>query len=401
MKTLVSASAHFALTPDGRLWTPNSSLQYSFWTRYLYAYDEVHLLVQTEKRDTPPEDWGEATGEGVVAAPVPDFLTPRLLVQNLSTVKKRVRETLAKTEAVHLRLSCFLGSLIWRELKKGRPFGAEVVADPYQSFAPDAFQHPARPFFRWWIPHDLRNQCATACAATYVTREALQRRYPPGPDTFSTYFSDVDLSGEFLVNSPHSAPDTDRRFNLVYLGTLAQLYKAPDVLIKAAGACAKEGLNLQLTLIGSGRHRQELEELAKSLGIADRVTFRGQVSNRDEVKAELDAADLFVLPSHQEGLPRAMVEAMARALPCIGSTVGGIPELLSQEDLVPPGDADALAKKISEVLRDPQRMAQMSARNLETAREYEEGVLRKRREAFYDHVKNQTADYFRNTRSHL
>jgi glycosyltransferase involved in cell wall biosynthesis len=395
MKTLVSASAHFVLTPDNHLWTPNSSLRHQFWTRYLSAYDEVHLLVQTEKRDAPPEGWNQATGEGVVAAPVPDFLTPRLLIQNLATVKKNVRETLAKTQGVHLRVGCFVGSVVWRELEKGRPFGVEVVADPYDSFAPGAFVHPARPFFRWWVPRELRNQCASACAATYVTREALQRRYPAGPNAFSTYFSDADLSGEFLKSVPREAPDADKRFNLVYVGTLAQLYKAPDVLIKAVGACAKDGVNLQLALIGSGRHRDELEELAKTLGISERVHFRGQLSNRDEVKAELDAADLFVLPSHQEGLPRAMVEAMARALPCIGSTVGGIPELLPAEDLVPPGDVDALAKKIAEVLRDPQRMKEMSRRSLETAREYEEGVLRARREAFYDYVKEKTAEWMK------
>jgi glycosyltransferase involved in cell wall biosynthesis len=401
MKTLVSASAHFALTPDGALWTPNSSLQYSFWTRYLSAYDEVHLLVQTKKCATPPAGWNKATGEGVVAAPVPDFLTPRLLVQNLGAVKKIVRQTLSQTEAVHLRVCCFLGNIVWRELEAGRPFGVEVVADPYDSYAPGALHHPARSFFRWWLPREMRNQCAAACAATYVTREALQRRYPPGPDAFSTYFSNVDLRGEFLVDAPRGAPDANKRFELVLVGTLAQMYKAPDVLIRAIEKCVREGLDLQLTLIGSGRHVEELEALAKSLGIGDRMIFRGQVFRRDEVKAELDAADLFMLPSRQEGLPRAMVEAMARALPCIGSTVGGIPELLPPEDLVPPGDVDALAKKISEVLRDPQRMKAMSARNLETAREYEEGLLRKRRDAFYDYVKNQTAAYFGSTPGRL
>jgi glycosyltransferase involved in cell wall biosynthesis len=90
-----------------------------------------------------------------------------------------------------------------------------------------------------------------------------------------------------------------------------------------------------------------------------------------------------------------MVEAMARALPCIGSTVGGIPELLPAEDMVEPGDVDALAKKISEVLRDPQRMAKMSARNLETAREYDEDLLNARRREFYDYVKNKTAAWFK------
>ena len=90
------------------------------------------------------------------------------------------------------------------------------------------------------------------------------------------------------------------------------------------------------------------------------MTFLGQLPAGEMVRAQLDKADLFILPSKTEGLPRALVEAMARALPCIGTTVGGIPELLPSEDLVPPGDVKALAETIEDVLRRPERLAKMS-----------------------------------------
>jgi glycosyltransferase involved in cell wall biosynthesis len=104
-------------------------------------------------------------------------------------------------------------------------------------------------------------------------------------------------------------------------------------------------------------------------------------------------ADLFVLPSRTEGLPRAMLEAMARALPCIGSTAGGIPELLPAEDMVPPGDALSLALKIRSVLTDPVRLMSMSSRNLEKAKGYHEGILRERRNAFYNSVLDVTREW--------
>jgi glycosyltransferase involved in cell wall biosynthesis len=85
-----------------------------------------------------------------------------------------------------------------------------------------------------------------------------------------------------------------------------------------------------------------------------------------------------------------MIEAMARALPCIGSTVGGIPELLSPEDMVPPGDVASLARKIREVVTSPERMVRMSARNLEKAKEYKEEVLCERRILFYRCVRDNT-----------
>ena len=104
----------------------------------------------------------------------------------------------------------------------------------------------------------------------------------------------------------------------------------------------------------------------------------------------LDEADLFVLPSRSEGLPRAMIEAMARGLPCIGTRVGGVPELLLAEDLVAAGDAEALASKIIEVFHEPQRLAEMSARNLSQAQAYRDEVLRERRTQYYSRLREVT-----------
>lgn len=88
-----------------------------------------------------------------------------------------------------------------------------------------------------------------------------------------------------------------------------------------------------------------------------------------------------------------MIEAMALGLPCIGSTAGGIPELLPPEDMVPPNDAQALAMKIREVVSDPERMTRMSARNLEKAKGYHEDILRERRNKFYQYVKERTTEW--------
>jgi len=174
---------------------------------------------------------------------------------------------------------------------------------------------------------------------------------------------------------------------------LAQLYKAPDVLIDAVAACVHEGLDLKLVLVGDGKHRSELQARVSTLGLGERVTFLGQLPAGDAIRSQLDQADLFVLPSRQEGLPRAMIEAMARALPCIGSTIGGIPELLSPEDMVPPNNVPALARKIREVINAPTRMARMSERNLETAKKYQNDVLQQRRITFYEHVRRCTQEY--------
>jgi glycosyltransferase involved in cell wall biosynthesis len=97
----------------------------------------------------------------------------------------------------------------------------------------------------------------------------------------------------------------------------------------------------------------------------------------------MDQCDLFVLASRSEGLPRVVVEAMARGVPVIGTSVGGIPELIDVEFLAPPDDAAALADLICKVVSSPETLSTMSANNLGRALSYAASELTMRRERFY------------------
>lgn len=394
MRVLITATAHFAITRDGALWIQNASTGYALWARYLEVFDEVQLLVRARPHAERPEGWTLASGPGVKAVPLPDSVGPWGFVKDYARIAGAIRPALAEAGAVLLRVPCHIGGEVWRWLPSRRPYGVEVVADPWDAFSPGAVRHPLRPFFRWWLTGRLRSQCAGACAAAYVTERAIQRRYPPGPDAFATSYSDVELGPDSFAAAPRTPPPSTPR-RLLFVGTLAQLYKAPDVLLEAFALCARGGLDVRLCLVGDGRHRPELEERAAALGVSDRVEFRGQLASGELVRQELDRADLFVMPSRTEGLPRAMIEAMARGLPCIGSTVGGIPELLSGSDLVPPNDPRRLARTIWSVATDHDRLARMSARNLEKAREYSPERLARRRGHFYEHVRIRTQEWLK------
>lgn len=399
MNLIVTLEHRFERTPDGKVWTQTQFL-YSFWVRYLEVFEQVRVVARVREVPTVPSDWQRADGEKVSFASVPYYIGPWQYLQRAQQVKRAATNAVGANDAVILRLGSTIAACIEPLLRRTKhPYAVEVVNDPYDLFAPGSIKNPLRPFFRWFFLYELRRQCAGAAVAAYVTKSALQRRYPPAKNAFSTYYSDVDLPDSAFVSASRFPKQEQKTFEIIMVGTLAQLYKAPDVLIKAVAACVREGLELKLILVGDGKHRSELETLAVELGLKEQVCFLGQLTVGDAVRAQLDRADIFVLPSYQEGLPRAMVEAMARALPCIGSTVGGIPELLPPEDMVSPGDVAALAAKIREVVTDPKRMAAMSARNLEKAKEYKEEVLRERRISFYRQVREKTEAWLKPKKS--
>ena len=130
--------------------------------------------------------------------------------------------------------------------------------------------------------------------------------------------------------------------------------------------------------------------VARRLGLGESVRFLGAVPPGPPVEQFLDGIDLFVLVSHTEGLPRALVEAMARGCPAIGSHVGGIPELLEPEDLVRPGDFEQLAAKIMEVLREPGRLCSMAGRNHSKAHYFSPEQLQATRREFFEEVRRRS-----------
>ena len=395
MRVLVIIESRFNRTPDGAYWTVGWA-GYSFWERYLDVFDEVQVVARVRDMPTAPPSSVRADGPKVSLTPLPYYLGPWAYLRNYRKIRRAIGNALHPSDAVIVRAPGAAGALLVAMLRRThRPYGMEVVGDPYDVLAPGSVRSILRPLLRWWMPRSLRRQCAGACAASYVTSTTLQNRYPAPAAMHVTSYSSADLPDEAFVREPRPPCQADRPRRIVFVGTLEQLYKAPDVLIDAVAIAVRRGADLQVTIIGEGKHRRELEARAGDRGLADRVRFAGHLPPGDAIRSELDRADLFILPSRQEGLPRALIEAMARGVPGIGSSTGGIPELLPSSERVPAGDADALAAKILEVLGDPERLARLSAEHLKKAREYHAEFLRPRRQAFYRTVQEATSNWQR------
>lgn len=395
MNVTIPLEHHFVRTPDGRVWT-ETTFAYQFWQRYLEVFDSVRVIARVRNAETAMAGWKQASGPAVTFADVPDYRGPYQYLACWPKIRSVLREQAHHSQAVILRVSSSLGSAFVDHFRHGQPFGVEVVGDPYDVFQRGSVIHSLRPLFRVWFTAELKRLCRAACAAAYVTRHALQARYPC--PAFSTSFSDVEIGSDALVSSARdgTVPRSELP-RLICIGTLAQMYKGVDVLIRAVAICIDQGFRLSLTVVGDGQYRSDLEQLGASLGVKEYVHFAGQLPPGTAVRDALDSADLFVMPSRQEGLPRAMVEAMARGLPCVGSNIGGIPELLSPDSLVPVGDHVALAQTIMSVLQDPKRVSRMSAENLARAHDFREESLVESRTEFLKLVRDKTAEWMRHS----
>ena len=100
---------------------------------------------------------------------------------------------------------------------------------------------------------------------------------------------------------------------------------------------------IELRILGPGKP-DKFRALEQNLGINSRVSYDGLLKTGNKVLNWLDEIDIYIQPSYQEGVPRATIEAMSRANPVIGSTAGGIPELLPEKRLHKPGEVNQLSK---------------------------------------------------------
>jgi len=173
------------------------------------------------------------------------------------------------------------------------------------------------------------------------------------------------------------------------VGVVANLipYKGHSVFVHAWRRVADELPDAVAILVGEGKARSELEHLVRELGLSKSIRFLG---SRTDVADLLEAIDLLVHPSFQEGFSNAILEAMAAAKAVVATDVGGNPEAVIDGVtglLVRPGDAGALASAISSLIKDPVRRESFGAAGRERAREhFGWSTMVRRYEAVYDEL---------------
>lgn len=342
--------------------------------RYRYLADEVTFGVRCSCATRV--HWFE---DAEIAC-IPDMKHGRNLVR-YGSARRAVCDLVASHDVVVARLPSLIGSWALRAAwKTKKPVLVEMVGCPW-----DALWNHSRTgqLVAPWFWAKNRRLLREATHTIYVTEQFLQKRYPtPGASVACSNVEVVMASEQQLANRLQRLENLTGNQPIV-LGTIANLdvpYKGHDLVLRALASLPEGSLRFIYRMVGPGEPTRLLE-LVRSLGIEHCVEFFGSVP-RKNIPATLDQIDLYLQPSRQEGLPRALLEAMSRGCVAIGARTGGIPELIEAPWLVPRNDWRSIASLLS---RLPELDLGRAARdNVETASRYQLDRLEARRRQFYD-----------------
>ena len=360
--------------------------------RYFSFGDRIKLFCRKRKIEKNSNTYmlPKNVREKVDIIECPNFMTIKsILFKNRQFSKTVIDKEVKNADVCVIRLPSFVGRRALKICNKNNiKYFVELVGDPFDAYwnynLAGKILAPIM-FFKTKI------NLAKAKNAQYVSKEFLQKRYPTRGYTISC--SNVELKeidNNVLTRRIEKISNKNKNDKIVF-GTLAAIdvkFKGQEYVIKAISKLKKLGYNkFEYQLVGRG-DSSRLLQIAKKYDVLENVKFLGGKPH-NEVFEWLDSIDIYIQPSNQEGLPRAVIEAMSRACPCIVSSTGGNPELINNEYVFKKRHVNQLIKKIQKMISSKEIELKESKENFENSKDYEKSILDKRRHDFYQKVINE------------
>ncbi|MFX3635795.1 MAG: glycosyltransferase [Candidatus Pristimantibacillus sp.] len=387
MKVVWAHDHTFYFNESGKFFS-GGKLPYAVWERYLGVFDGITVACRGKKTSAD----ADMSGKTISSGPNVDFLVLPSLSNPVNKLTKRgyieqtLRESIGKADAVIARLPSEIGAEAIRVARSlGKPYAIEVVACAW-----DGLWNYGNLQGRLYAPFALmqtRVIAKSAPYALYVTEQFLQNRYPcAGGHTESCSNVEIpETSDDVLARRLERIQSVGgvAPLTIGLIGSLNGRTKGIDIAMKAI-AKVRPYLppSVKFRVLGDGDSAR-WQALADKLGIGNVVSFEGVLPSGGAVLEWLDGVDLYVQPSYQEGLPRATIEAMSRGCPVLGSTAGGIPELIHESCLHRPGQVGQLAEQLKRAVTDRAWIKEQAERNFGRSKFYTKTKLDAKRQAFW------------------
>lgn len=364
----ITTEVRMHVDTSGRVRALHNAAHYEKWAPFREAFGRV-VVVGRVDHQSRSDNGGLVEGPGVVVKRLPQYEGLKGLIRSSFGIWRTLSRAADGRSIIIGRLPEPISLLAYLAARRvGAIYVAMVVSEPRQlvrSIAPNVLGE----IMGWAFAGAVRSCVRRSAAVVYVTREWLQSHYPAASGAPTLARSNVVLSDSSFVASPRSShPDTGEKIRLVSIGTMGSAAKGFDDLCRVLQILREKTVDVSLDIVGGGAFTSEVEKFAATVGVADVIRFHGHISDVERVQAILDSGRLYVSMSRVEGLPRAVIEAMARGLPVLSTRAGGTSELVDEQCLVHIGDYHAMAELVMQVANDPELLNALSKRNLATAR---------------------------------
>lgn len=368
------------------------SYGYDIWKeRYLPNFDSIKVCFRL--KESPKDLNGisdKSSGDNVeFDQRIGMFAGPDVFFSR--RIKRILKENIDSVDAVIVRLDSFMGLQTIKECKKEKKlYMIELVGCAWDSFWNHGISGKIlAPYLFFRTRYEVKN----APFVVYVTSKFLQRRYPT--NGVNTNISNVKLNKQDPIDLKNRLKKIELSRSKLVLGTAANVdvrYKGQQFVIQAMGKLKKTGItNIEYQILGAGNPKY-LIDMAKKYKVQDQVKILGSYPHEKVFEWLKNDLDIYIQPSLQEGLPRAVIEAMSVGVPCIGSDVAGIPELLDKEWVFKRkgNKATQIANLLINVTNE--KLTKQAERNFREAKNFDYDLLLKKRFDILEQYKNAIGD---------
>ena len=275
----------FLKNTQGNVYASSNSVNTLLWERYLEVFDHLTVVARIQNvADTIGEEY-LVSHDKVSFISIPYYVGPKQFVKQYFKINKVLDAQVKKGEAYICRLPSILGAILINKLKKKKiPYVVELVGDPWEVFAPGSLKNSLSFIHRYRSFLSLKKNTKSAVGIIYVTEKTLQKRYPGNKNALKTHASNVVLKQDIIAVEAKKFPNKLDIIKIVSIGSLEQLYKSPDIVLKALRILKEKGVNFELSWLGDGVHKKDMQDLAEKLNISDQVKFRGNVVSNEVLK---------------------------------------------------------------------------------------------------------------------
>ncbi len=387
MSKLLISCDDYIFSHGGKYYYKNREW-YNFYHRYLRVFEEIRIVNRVVEEDKLKEERVLIEEPNVEVYPVPIFHGPSEYATKYFSVGRALKYAVKGCDAAILRLPSTIAQRVAKNVKRmGLPYACEVVFNAKDGH--DSSSNIVERLLWFVIDRRMKKTCLSADGVSCVTEFQLQKRYfSKKPGHFESHYSSLELPAAFYT-SERSFPE-HKPMTIAHVSNQVKLYgrKGESVVLKAISLLKQQGIVVKIQFAGDDwdNSSRAIYDFAKAIGIREQVCCVGYL-NRDQIEHFLENADLFVLPTRAEGLPRVVIEAMAKGLPVITTSVSGNPELVSEHFLVDYNDEMAISERIKELITNGHLYESVSRENFEKSKKYEASVLEQCRDEYYKKLK--------------